>query len=279
MAKAISRTAIFRFAAPRRILLSLLFVATVDSAEGHDFWISPEPIEPTAGQTVLLRLFAGEEFEGDEVPYEAARALRFQHLTGTTMETLAGREGYSPAAFLRDISPGVHLIGYASSGTDILLEPQRFNRYLEEEGLTAILENRRRNGRLSTPGRERFFRYAKALIVTPGANQDPSTSARVLGQRLEIVPEFDPVEIARKRAPIRVRVLYEGKPLQGATVMAMSRSDPQAGQLKDITDPEGRVAFELDRTGEWMLSLIWMVPGSLGAEWESFWGSLVFAVG
>ena len=269
----------FRFRLRRRVLCFLVVGFCVGRAEAHDFWISPEPVDPQAGQTVLLRLYAGEWFEGDEVPYEAAHAVRFQHMTGQSVETLAGREGFSPASFLRNISPGVHLVGYTSAGTDIQIQPETFNRYLQDSGLSTVLAYRRQKGQSGSPAHERFFRYAKALIVTPGAKTDVSTSGRVLGQRLEIVPEFDPATIAQKRAPIRVRIVYDGKPLVGATVFAMPRSDPEAGRLEEVTDANGRAAFVLDRPGVWMVKLIWMVPGTQGADWESSWGSLVFRAG
>ena len=261
------------------VFLFLFVTGAFRSALAHDFWISPEPIAPQAGQAVLLRLFAGEWFEGDEVPYESAHALRFQHWVGDKVETLTGREGYSPAAFLRAVVPGVHLVSYTSAGTDIQVDPEKFNRYLEDSGLSTVLAYRRQQGQSNTPAHERFFRYAKALIVTPGAKPDLATSGRLLGQRLEIVPEFDPVAIALRRGSIRVRVLYEGKPLAGATVFAMPRSDPQAGRLEEITDAAGKAAFVLDQPGVWMVKVIWMVPGTQGAEWESSWGSLVFLAG
>jgi len=263
----------------RTVLRVFICCVLARQADAHDFWIAPEPPDPQTGQAVLLRLFAGEWFVGDEVPYEAAHALRFQHISGNSVETLSGREGFSPASFLRSIAPGVHLIGYTSAGTDIQIEPEKFNRYLEDSGLSLVLAYRRQHGLAGSPAHERFFRYAKALIVTSGAKPDVATSDRVLDQRLEIIPEFDPVAIARRAGAIRVRVMYEGKPLIGATAFAMPQSDPQAGRLEDITDHDGRVSFVLDRSGVWMVKLIWMVPGTQGADWESSWGSLVFRAG
>jgi hypothetical protein len=236
-------------------------------------------MDPQAGQTVLLRLYAGEWFVGDEVPYEAAHVLQFQHLVGDKTEKLLGQEGFSPASFLRTLSPGVHLVVYTSAGTDIQIDSERFNRYLEDSRLSTILAYRRQKGLSGSSAHECFFRYAKALIVTAGAKTDASASERVMGQRLEIIPEFDPVAIAEKTAPIRVRITYEGKPLVGATVFAMPRSDPEAGRLEEITDANGRAAFALDRPDVWMVKLIWMVPGTTGADWESSWGSLVFRAG
>jgi uncharacterized GH25 family protein len=269
----------FRFRAAREVLRVLVLCVLAQPAAAHDFWISPEPMDPQTGQTILLRLYAGEWFQGDEVPYEAAHALRFQHFNGASSETLTGREGFSPASFLRSVAPGVHLVSYTSAGTDIQVEPEKFNRYLEDSGLSGVLAYRRQQGQSNSPAHERFFRYAKALIVPPGAKPDLGMSGRVLGQRLEIVPEFDPVAVASKRGAIRVRVLYEGKPLAGGTVFAMPRSDPQAGRLEEITDASGRAAFVLDQPGVWMVKLVWMVPGTQGAEWESSWGSLVFLAG
>src|SRR5215510_9505959 len=122
-------TRTFAIQNPTKILV-ILFSFGWGSAEAHDFWISPQPIDPQAGQAVLLRLYAGEWFMGDEVPYESAHALRFEHRAGGQVETLAGREGFSPAAFLRGVLPGVHLVSYTSAGTEIQVEAQKFNRYL-----------------------------------------------------------------------------------------------------------------------------------------------------
>jgi uncharacterized protein DUF4198 len=262
------------------LLLLILPFLGVRAGEAHDFWIAPSPLGPQLGQGVLVRLFAGEWFEGDEIPYRSAHAVRFEYLTTRgKREPLAGREGSSPAAILRPNSPGLYLIAYTSAGTDIVLDASKFNAYLKDQGLDAVLEARQKNGQDQMPGKERFFRYAKALVVTMGAQSDTTTGAEVLGQKLEIVPEFDPVRVANLRGPIRVRVLFEGKPLAGARVLAMPESDPQTGLLQGTTDRSGRVSFALDRDGVWMVKLVHMVPGRRGADWESSWGSLVFQAG
>ncbi len=58
------------------------------------------------------------------------------------------------------------------------LEAQKFEDYLRDEGLERIIDQRNKNGQSAAPGRERFYRCAKALLDIPGP---ASGTAHVLG--------------------------------------------------------------------------------------------------
>ena len=74
-----------------------------------------------------------------------------------------------------------------------------------------------------------------------------------------------------------VRLLYQGVPLEGALVMALSQADKPAQHAR--TDRDGRVVFPLDR-GVWLIKAVHMIPATAGsgADWESIWSSLTFKV-
>jgi uncharacterized GH25 family protein len=95
--------------------------------------------------------------------------------------------------------------------------------------------------------------------------------SRILGHRLEIVPEVDPADGALGGA-FRARVLFEGQPLAGALVQAFP------GPLRAETDRDGRIRFDLPHGGAWLVSVVHMVPcASCGrSDWESAWASLTF---
>jgi hypothetical protein len=46
------------------------------------------------------------------------------------------------------------------------------------------------------------------------------------------------------------------------------------------TDGRGRATLKLDRPGFWLVKAVHMIPApaDAGADWESFWASLTFAV-
>jgi uncharacterized GH25 family protein len=184
-----------------------------------------------------------------------------------------------PAGLVRMDDPGVWLIGYRSRPSPLELAAPAFDQYLREEGLERIIEERKARNESATRGRERFSRSVKSLV-----HVGPSSSSgydRVLGLTLEFVPEADPQTAAGGRLP--VKLLHDGKPLQGALVVAMRRAPGVAGEgevaLRTRTDAEGRIEVPVT-SGEWLLKAVHMERAAAGttADWESVWTALTFRV-
>ena len=76
-------------------------------------------------------------------------------------------------------------------------------------------------------------------------------------------------------SPVRLRLLFEGKPLAGALVTAIDR---EGIRLTARSDAHGRVAIALPKPGVWLVKSVWMVPAPAGSDvdWESLWASLTF---
>jgi uncharacterized GH25 family protein len=74
-----------------------------------------------------------------------------------------------------------------------------------------------------------------------------------------------------------LQLLYQGKPLAGALIIAFNRDRPME-KLKLRTDADGRVRMTLARAGVWLVTSVHMTPASLlsRADWESLWASLTF---
>jgi uncharacterized GH25 family protein len=74
-----------------------------------------------------------------------------------------------------------------------------------------------------------------------------------------------------------VTLLFDGKPLPGALVVAMEQGS-SADKLSARTDARGDVSLVLPRKGVWLVKAVHMTPApaGLGAEWESVWTSLTF---
>ncbi len=71
---------------------------------------------------------------------------------------------------------------------------------------------------------------------------------------------------------------FENRPLAGALVKGWHRHDGQLLLIKAKTDATGQVALSLPYAGEWMVSVVHMIPSvnATGADWDSFWGNLSF---
>lgn len=251
-------------------------------AAAHDFWIEPDSFAPLLGQTVAVRLLVGEHFSGDPVARPTAAGMHRFVLADAgslTSVTLPGRSGADPAGLFRPGRAGAYVIGFHGKPNAVELPAEKFNAYLRDEGLESVLTLRAARNQLNQPGREIFSRCAKSLVQAGAASAEDGPADRALGFTLELIAERPPSAVRDGQA-LPLRVLYEGRPLAGALVVAMHRDDP-AHKLAQRSDAEGRVVLPLPREGQWLVKAVHMrpAPADSGADWESLWASLSFSSG
>ena len=259
------------------LTFSLLLAARLAA---HEFWLWPESFTAAPGTTVQVGLRVGMNFSGEVRPFRADRAAAWRHTSATGVTDLRPQLPAAPGreAFAIDLAtPGTHVLTYDSQPSTIVLQPADFLSYLQEEGLDHVAAARHAAGQDQTPGRERYQRFVKTLLLA-GAKADATFAVRA-GQRLEIVPVTDPLA-ARAGSRLAFGVLFEGRPLAGASVRAWHRRSTEVVILKGQTGTDGTVAFDLPHAGPWMISLVHMIPlhGVPGLDWESSWASLTFAL-
>jgi uncharacterized GH25 family protein len=251
-------------------------------ARAHEFWLQPDALRLPPGAETPVRFFVGERFRGEERPWDPDRAVELRHLSPSAEEPLRGEAGAAPATWVTLEEPGAHVLAYRSQPARHTLDADRFNRYLLDDGLYRPLAARLAEGAWEAPGRERYARYAKVLLVCSGetaSGGDVSRAKTPVGHRLEIVPETDPLALAHGTSAISVRVLFEGEPLGGAVVFAAPAARPEE-LLRALTGADGRCEFALDATGTWMVSLVHMIASEdADVDWDSSWATLVFARG
>ena len=178
-------------------------------------------------------------------------------------------------ASLRLATPGTYMIVMETNHTGSELPFVRFNDYARDEGLTPIIAARAKAGSTGTTGREIYSRRATALIQV-GNTRTPNVT-RPIGLTLEIVPQVNPYALAASAA-FPVQVLYEGKPLAGATIK-LNNLDFDAKPLAiKLTDRTGRASFDVPRTGRWQLNVVWSKPvkGNPAADFDTTFSSLAF---
>jgi len=240
----------------------------------HDMWIEPTTFSPEPGQTVGVKLRVGQDLIGDPIPRNPALINQFVVVDAGGRKPVVGRDGADPAGFLRVATPGLLVVGYGSNPSAVELPADKFNQYLKEEGLDAILALRARRNETGAKANELFSRCAKSLVLSgsPAAAQGD----RQLGFTLELVVERNPYAI-RAGADLPVRLTYEKRPLAGALVVAMNRLNPSE-KLSARTGSDGRVRFRLQSRGLWLIKAVHMVPTPAGsnAQWASYWASLTF---
>ena len=239
------------------------------TALGHDFWLEPTTFRPKAGTPLAIRLMVGDHFRGEPVGRHASRIETFVIVDADGQRPVPGRDGADPAGRVEARS-GHGIIGYRSRplrhGT---MSVKRFETYLREEGLEHIIEQRKNSGSSSRPGREVYSRSAKAFL---GNGSEREGFDVPLGFRLEIIPETNPA------APgdLRIRLVFEGRPVAGVRVSAIRSGDTEAA-VSVRTDREGRVVLPLSEGGVWLVKAVHMIEAQEGSgvDWESIWASLV----
>ncbi len=149
----------------------------------------------------------------------------------------------------------------------LTLGAEKFETYLREEGLDAIVADRLARGESGRVGRERYTRYLK-LLVGP---RSQLLAKRHFDQRLEIALESD-----AGAGPVQATITFDGEPLRDVAVTAFVRGAKSTNAQKQRTNLDGKVTFDRAR-GLWNIRLVHMrrCYGCVDAEWESFWGSFV----
>ena len=264
----------------RRSRLAVLVAAiaiTGASLSAHDMWMEPTTFTPEAGKIIAVRLRVGQDMLGDPLPRDSGLIDQFVVIDSSGTRPVGGRERADPAGLLQVPVPGLAIVGYSSHPSQVVLEADKFNQYLADEGLDAIAALRTERKQTNAPAREAFSRCAKSLVLSGAPTEQQKD--RVLGFTLELVTERNPY-LMHANDELPVRLLYKGQPLAGALVVAMNRVNPMA-KINARTDASGHARLRLNQRGMWLVKAVHMVPAppGLDAEWASYWASVTFMLG
>lgn len=275
----------------RSLLLGFALVAFSSGlAVAHQFWLNVSDHAPRCGESVTVGALSGTGFQGEARPWSNERSVEFAWTTSRRVEVAPRAEdGETRWASLAFEDTAGAWVQYQSTFASIDLPADEFDAYLAEEGLDQPLAARK--GMNPRPaGRERYRRCCKAWLD----GGDERRASRPLGQPLELVPRTRP----GASPELRVRVLWQGRPLagvlvktwrqplaaDGSTRLALVRDSVAVAQAAR-SDASGDVRLDVSAAGEWLVSAVHMLPASQAkptpgapeADWESTWASLTFA--
>lgn len=249
-------------------------------AMAHDFWLQPRSFNLASGAADPLTIEVGHGPFRSRWSGALDRVVRFSNTGPTGVADL--RAALHPTAnedaVLSFSAPGTQLVAFESTHAVSNLPFIRYNDYAKAEGLTPALDYRRRTGATEAPGREIYSRRCKALIqVGPPTGKPQPWVTRPLGLTLEIVPDLNPYTLAPGQ-PLPVHVLYEGRPLAGALVKLTNLEFDVRPVSQHLTDAAGRAVFDVPRTGDWLINVIWTKPikGNPDADFDTTFSSLTF---
>ena len=243
---------------------------------GHNFWV-------IAGQrrneALRIEAHVGHHFPHSESAILPERIADFR-LISTCGERLLGDgkvEGTALVTETANTCSGATMTALSLHPRSITLAEKSFTKYILEEDALAAVAADFMPGVTTTEQREVYSKYAKAILATA----HDEVVCRPVGQKMEIVPERNPVTMKPgERLPLRV--LLDGEPISGVRVSSSCDQLAQGGYAAHTrTDADGRAAIALPVAGHWFVRAHLIrrhLDASVvqGAQWESFWPSLTF---
>ncbi len=257
------------------LAIALTLTSVNAPALAHEFWIDPVSFTPAVKATVPIVFRIGSDFRGDTYPYVRALDRGFQLVTSRNAQPLKAIDGDDPATDVTFRVPGLSIIWHRRAPEPVVFETmEKFEETLADEGLEEIGTAHRAARRPLTKIRELFSRCAKALLQVGGGD---AGADRAIGLPLELVVGANPYGYPRDK-PLPVQVLLGGKPLENAMVKVFYASD-QSSPRRLRSDAGGRVAIDVSRTGDYLVSTVHMTTAAPAdkADYVSLWASLTFA--
>jgi len=250
------------------VVLVALGLAAAPAA-AHDYWLEADKpvVAPTEPVVVRLNLGAGMKIESEK-PFEAARIERFELRYGDEFRDLmrSTREGVTPVFNEPIGADQPFLFSMVRSVARIEMSGAEFDEYVAHEGIRGVKSRRAKE-------RERYWRFLK-LLGRSGEQTETDLHHRFTGTQFEIVLLQNPFTAATGEQI--AQVLFETRPLPGATVTAMHRADDGAvTRLTAVTDQRGVARFTLPQKGAWLFRTVHLRECRKcdDADWESFWAA------
>jgi hypothetical protein len=279
-----------------RLAALLLAAATAGAStllSAHELFLHPRGFLVAPGATITLPVFDGT-FATSQNAIAAARIADLSRLgpdgrAPIARETWTARDRRSTVR-VAFAGPGTYVVGVELAAQAIALDGPAFDRHLEAERITAILDRRRATKRLGTRARASYTQAAKTLIavtdasghLAPAPRSPASAAITPLGYGAEIVPLVDPYTVG-VGGIVPVRALVGGTPLAGWTLRAggtIGTSTASIPVQELTTDAAGRVDVRLTHDGHWFVSFVHMVEGrpASGFDYVSRRATLSFGV-
>lgn len=244
---------------------------------GHEFWLQPVKYFISAGERMTARFVVGENFQGEPWDLKKHRIEKLEVHEAAGMRSVIDSLNIEAGLFQSSFADaGTKMLVIQSNSAFIELAGDKFNEYLKEDGLDEVYAVREKAKLLQAPARELYSRHSK-LFIQVGDKLD-DVYQKIAGLPIEIVPTKNPCEL-KKGDEVHFHVIFKGKPLFGAKVRIWNRFDNRTTIQNIYTEKDGSISMRISNSGAWMVSVVKMVPSQDSkADWQSYWGSLVFGI-
>jgi len=261
----------------RKILSFPVLLSAAVALNAHELYLMPSTFFPNQGATITLGFHVGDSFPESEVSGRLDRLrnprLIWQNGAGEIRNLRIDSKRIAGDAVAGGTGELIAAVNTAPALIE--LDPAKFTEYLNSEGLSDVIAWRARHGEAAKPGRERYSKYAKGILVCGAPN---GFATRPIGYVIEIIPETDPYTL-KPGDQLPIQVLFRGKPAAGLQIeSAWAAQTGRKTTVAGRTGSGGRLKVPLPSAGLWRIHTIRMerCGEPAVADWESFWASLTF---
>lgn len=200
---------------PFYLLLALILLCS------HDLYIKMETYFLQPNQEAVLSLYNGT-FETSENIITRNRMLDASIIAQGKRVALDSAQWKDKDSTITQLTfntgnTGTYLAGVSTKARNIALTAEKFNSYLEHDGVLDMLEQRTKDDLLDQDAIESYEKHVKAIYQVGDTKTDDWNA--VLGYPIEIVPRANPYE-KYEGEKLEVQVLLDGKPLSNQLVYA-----------------------------------------------------------
>lgn len=263
------------------VAISALAVS-VGSLAAHDLFLRPDAFFIAPGAGITVRVLNGT-FSTSE------NSIAKDRLLDVSLVGPAGRSGIDTAFWgdrgdtsvftVKSAESGTYLIGASVKPRELTQAAKDFNTYLATDGIPDVLAQRRRDGELARPARERYSKHVKALVQV-GSTRTQSFG-ETLGYAAELVPLDNPY-LLKSGSSLRVKTLVDGVPMKNQLVVSGGRTPTgrRIAQRSVRGDSAGIARVLITAPGVWYVKFIHMRRSAADTtiDYESKWATLTFAV-
>lgn len=197
------------------LLLALVLLCS------HDLYIKMETYFLSPNQEATLSLYNGT-FENSENIITRDRMLDASIIAHGERIVIQPDQWQDQDSTITQLSfntgkAGTYVAGVSTKARNIELTADKFNSYLEHDGILDILKQRTDNNSLDQDAVESYQKHVKAIYQVGDIKTDDWKT--VLGYPIEFVPQSNPYE-KYSGDKLEVELLLDGKPLSNQLVYA-----------------------------------------------------------
>ncbi|MBT8180632.1 MAG: DUF4198 domain-containing protein [Eudoraea sp.] len=174
---------------------------------------------------------------------------------------------------------GTYVAGVSTKPRAIELSGEDFTAYLEHEGLTEVISDRKTKGISKQVANEKYSKHVKAIFQVDEKRTD--NFATQLNYPIEFIPLKNPYSLS-VGDEMSFKLLYLGAPLGNQTLHVSSRKNPEEKGKEETslrTNKKGEVSFTISNGGHWYIATIHMLESNEeNYDYESNWATLTFEV-